>query len=118
VGNRTVVILYKILITFILVLFAWIFFRAESLTEAIQIIRKNFTSSGRVFYESPYDLIYTIIGIISLIATDLNREYYYNRWSILYNKYPSVRIAGIVFIVIIILLIGVFDGGQFIYFQF
>ena len=41
-----------------------------------------------------------------------------DRWSILYNKYPFIRIAGIVIIVITILLIGVFDGGQFIYFQF
>ena len=54
-------IFYKILLTFILVLFAWIFFRADTLTEAIQIIRKIFTSSGSVFYELPSNLIFAYI---------------------------------------------------------
>jgi alginate O-acetyltransferase complex protein AlgI len=111
-------LLFNILITFILILFNWIFFRANSLTEAINIIRKIFTSSGAVFYNSPYDLIYALIGIMSLIAFDLKREYFNERWSILQSKYSFVRLAGILIIVLVILLIGVFDGGQFIYFQF
>ena len=111
-------IFYKILITFILVLFAWIFFRADSLRDAILIIRKIFTSSGPVFYDKPSDFIFTIFGIISLIAIDFKREYYNDRWSVLYNKYPFVRIAGIIIIILTILVLGVFDGGQFIYFQF
>lgn len=111
-------IFYKVLLTFILVLFAWIFFRADSLTDAIKIIRKIFTSSGPVYYDNISNFGFAIFGIISLIAIDLKREYYQGRWSILNSKYPFVRIAGIAFTVIIILLIGVFDGGQFIYFQF
>jgi D-alanyl-lipoteichoic acid acyltransferase DltB (MBOAT superfamily) len=111
-------LLYKTLITFILVTFGWIFFRADSITDAINIIRKIFTSTGAVFIPSPYDLIYSLIGIISLIIVDLNHEYFNGRWSVLNSKYPGVRIAGIVIIVLAILLIGVLDGGQFIYFQF
>ncbi len=111
-------IFYKVLTTFILVLFAWIFFRADSLTDAIKIIRKIFTSSGPVYYDNISNIGFAIFGIISLIAIDLKREYFQGHWSILYSKYPFVRIAGIAFIVIIILLIGVFDGGQFIYFRF
>ena len=111
-------IFYKVILTFTLVLFAWIFFRADSLTEAIGIIRKIFTSAGSVFYESSSDLVFSLFGIVALIAVDLKREYYNHRWSILYSKYPFVRIAGIVIIITTILLIGVFDGGQFIYFQF
>jgi|WetSurMetagenome_2_1015567.scaffolds.fasta_scaffold03523_5 alginate O-acetyltransferase complex protein AlgI len=109
---------YKIIITFILVLFAWIFFRANSLSEAISIIRKIFTSTGAVFYQSPYDLIYAMIGIISLIIIDIKREYFNERGSILCNRHSIVRIAGIIIIIVAILLLGVFDGGQFIYFQF
>jgi D-alanyl-lipoteichoic acid acyltransferase DltB (MBOAT superfamily) len=111
-------IFYKILLTFILVSFAWIFFRADTLTEAVQIIKKIFTSSGSVFYENPSNLIFAIFGIISLLIVDLKREYYHGWESELYSKYPCVRIAGIIIIVITILLIGVLDGGQFIYFQF
>lgn len=111
-------ILYKLLLTFILVLFAWIFFRADSLTEAINIIGKIFTSSGAIFNQTSYDFIYAIIGIISLIAVDFKREYFNGSWSIFYNKHSSVRITGIVILILVILLFGVFDGGQFIYFQF
>jgi alginate O-acetyltransferase complex protein AlgI len=108
----------KILFTFILLLFSWIFFRAASLTDALNIIVKIFTSQGEIFNDNPYYLIYSILGIFALIAVDFKREYYNDRWTILYSKYPAVRIAGIIIIVLVILLIGVFDGGQFIYFQF
>ena len=111
-------IIYKIILTFILVLFSWIIFRADSLSVAINIIKKIFVSSGSVFYERPSDLIFAFIGIILLIAVDIKREFFNDRWSILYSRYSLVRIAGIVLIVLTILLIGVFDGGQFIYFQF
>ena len=111
-------VFYKILLTFILVLFTWIFFRASSLSQATMIIGKIFTSSGPVFFYSPYDLIYGIFGIIVLMAAEFKREFIPEHWTILYNRYPAVRIAGIVLIVITILLTGVFDGGQFIYFQF
>lgn len=109
---------YKMLTTFMLVLLGWVFFRSSTLTEATKIIGKIFTSSGAVFYHSPYDLIYSIIGILLLIILDFKREFFNNRLSILYSRYQGVRIAGIVIMVIIILLIGVFDGGQFIYFQY
>jgi alginate O-acetyltransferase complex protein AlgI len=111
-------IFYKVLLTFVLVLFAWIIFRADSITETIQILKKIFTSSGSVFYEKPSNLIFAVIGILSLIVVDLKREYFNNRFTILYNKYSVIRYAGIILIVMIILLIGVLDGGQFIYFQF
>jgi alginate O-acetyltransferase complex protein AlgI len=109
---------YKMLTTFMLVLLGWVFFRAATLTEATKIIGKIFTSAGAVFYHSPYDLIYSIIGILFLIILDFKREFFNNRLSILYSRYQGVRIAGIITIIIIILLIGVFDGGQFIYFQY
>lgn len=109
---------YKIIITFILVLFAWIFFRADSITGAISIIGKIFTSPGALFYHTHFDFVYAVIGIISIIVVDLKREYFNDSWSILNSKYPGVRIAGIVIIVLTILLIGVLDGREFIYFQF
>jgi D-alanyl-lipoteichoic acid acyltransferase DltB (MBOAT superfamily) len=111
-------IIYQILLTFILVSFAWIFFRSDSVAEATSILRKIFTSTGPVFFESPAFLIFSVFGIISLIVIDIKYEFFNDRCSLLYNKSPVIRIAGIVIIVMSILLIGVFDGGQFIYFQF
>ena len=69
--NSPYYLFYKIIITFILVLFAWIFFRANSLTEAFSIIRKIFTSPGALFYHTHFDFVYSVIGIISLIAVGL-----------------------------------------------
>lgn len=109
---------YQILVTFFLVLIAWIFFRADSVVEATVIIKKIFTTTGPVFFGSPAFMIFSVFGIISLIAIDIKYEFFNDRWSFLYNNNPVIRIAGIVIITMSILLIGVFDGGQFIYFQF
>ena len=111
-------ILYKVILTFTLVSFAWIFFRAGSLSEAFEIIKKILTSHGALFYESPWDLIYAFFGISLLVLIDFKREFFNDRFSLLYNKFSAIRIGTIVVMVMIILLIGVFDGGQFIYFQF
>ncbi len=109
---------YQTVVTFILISFAWIFFRADTATEATIIIRKIFTTTGPVFYESPAFLLFSVFGVISMIILDVKYEYFNDRLSLLYNKSQVIRIAGIVIIVMSILLIGVFDGGQFIYFQF
>lgn len=111
-------IFYKVCLTFILVSFAWIFFRASSLPQAFEVIKKIFTSVGVPFYETPGNLIAPLFGILMLIAVDLKREYYNTRFSLLYNKHMAIRIGTIMVLVMIILLFGVFDGGQFIYFQF
>ena len=109
---------YGVVVTFILVSFAWIFFRADSFTVGIHIIRKILTSPGHIFSTNPSDMVFSLMGIILLILVDLKREYSTSGWSILYSGNQYVRIAGIVFIIMTILLAGVFDGGQFIYFQF
>lgn len=111
-------VIYKVLMTFILVSFAWIFFRAESMNEAFFIIKKIFTLPGPVFYENPSNVIFGLVGIAVLIGIDIKHEYFSSRWLILNNKHALVRLTGIIIIVLTILLIGVFDGGQFIYFQF
>lgn len=109
---------YRIATTFLLVLVCWIIFRAESLHQAIQIMKSIVVSQGSLFYEKSSDLIFAAMGITALIAIDLKREYMNSSVSVLYNRFMVVRMAGIVFIVITVLLSGVFDGSQFIYFQF
>ena len=111
-------IVYQTFITFILVSFAWIFFRANTLSDGIDIIRKIFTSAGVPFYESPANLIYAIFGILAVIVVDLKREFYHGSVSFLYSKNSFVRIATVVSMALTIMLTGVLDGGQFIYFKF
>jgi D-alanyl-lipoteichoic acid acyltransferase DltB (MBOAT superfamily) len=110
-------IFYKILMTFMLILFAWIFFRADNLQVALQIVKSVFTFRGPLFVDYP-TFAYGIAGILLLLYIEYRREYKVesslpfitNNWvkeSLLYGS-----------LVIIILLVGVFDGSQFIYFQF
>ena len=111
-------IIYQIVITFSLVSFAWIFFRADSLRDALGIVEKIFTTAGPVFSENASNLIFAVMGIVLLVLIDLKREFFNDRISVLYSKNSVIRICGIVFLILLILVTGVFDGGQFIYFQF
>lgn len=111
-------ILVSIVTTFILVSFAWIFFRADTISSALSIIGKIVTFNGPVFYETASDLLYCLAGITALVTLDLKREFLNEKFSVLYNKRFAIRIAGLVVLTLAILLFGVFDGGQFIYFQF
>jgi hypothetical protein len=53
-----------------------------------------------------------------LITIDLKREFFNSRIAFLSSRFSIVRIGTIVMLILIILLIGVFDGGQFIYFKY
>ena len=55
---------YGIIITFILVAFGWIFFRADSSQAAFIIINKIFSFRGPLFFESPAQIIYGLFGIV------------------------------------------------------
>jgi len=109
---------YKTLLTFLLVTFIWIFFRSDNDLMAVKIIESIFSNHGTLFIGSPGIFLYSIFGIIALIILDIKREYFNHKFSVLYNKSILIRYFGYVSIIILILLIGVFDGGQFIYFQF
>lgn len=110
-------IVFSIVLTFMLVMIAWIFFRAASVTEALSIIGKIFSPSGEIFFK-PSELGFAFIAISSMIAIDLKQEFLNDKLHILHNKRFSVRLTGVVLLAVSILLLGVFDGGQFIYFQF
>ncbi|CAN5588542.1 MBOAT family protein [soil metagenome] len=105
---------FRILITFLLVDFAWIFFRAANIDQAFQMIDKIFHFSfsdkldlGLNFYET----IFSIILILLLFF----KEKFFN----IINT-SDTRLFFTVFFILILLCyyFGVFDLKQFIYFQF
>lgn len=108
----------QIFVTFILVCFSWIFFRANNISDAFLAIKKIFTEKGTLFYETPSMLIFSFLGILILFVVEIKNEYYKNKFSIFNNENWLIRNLSYAGIVILILLMGVFDGGQFIYFQF
>jgi alginate O-acetyltransferase complex protein AlgI len=108
----------QILITFVLTCFAWVFFRANNLNDALLIIKKMGTFKGPLWFENPSMLIYSFGAILLLLAAETKEEYFNEKFSLMNNKSWVVRNVAYAFLIILIFLVGVFDGGQFIYFQF
>jgi len=109
---------FQIITTFILVCFTWIFFRANTISDAFLIIRKIALFKGPVFYEDLSTLGYSFLGILFLLIVEFKEEYFRNRFLVLNHPHFAVRNLAYAFMVLLIILFGVFDGGQFIYFQF
>jgi D-alanyl-lipoteichoic acid acyltransferase DltB (MBOAT superfamily) len=114
--NRTI----EVATTFMLVCFAWIFFRANSLADSFLIIKNIFNLKGPLFFDSadPSSFVFSVFGICMLLMIELKQEYYKGKFSLFNNPHWLIRNLSYAVLIILILLIGVFDGGQFIYFQF
>lgn len=112
--NRTL----QILTTFILICFAWIFFRANNVGDAFKIIGKILQYRGPIFYENPSMLVFSVLSILLLFMVEFKWEYYREKFPIFSSPSYLIRNASYAFLIMIILIMGVFDGGQFIYFQF
>jgi alginate O-acetyltransferase complex protein AlgI len=98
--------------------FSLIFFRNVNLHDALMILKKIFTNRGPVYYENPSMIIFSLFAIVLVLTAEIKKEYYGNSFSFFNNKKWLVRNFSYAVLVILILLIGVFDGGQFIYFKF
>jgi len=111
-----------IITTFLIVWICWIFFRSRNIREAVTIIKRIFSpgtiSIIRGEFEERALLVYSFAAIACIIITDLFSEYFPRRFQLLHSRRAWVRIASCVMVIIVILLFGVFDGSQFIYFQF
>jgi hypothetical protein len=97
---------------------ARIFFRATSISDALLIVKKIFTLNTPGFLYDPVLLFYCIIAILLLMIKEIKEEFFSNSFTLLYHKKWQVRTLAAASLVILIILAGVFDGGQFIYFQF
>lgn len=108
--------LFRMLMTFIIVTFAWIFFRAESLQDAILIIQKIFTNSGNIFMDKS-TLLLAFVSLLLVVAYDITKEYNI-KLHLLDSKNVFVRYITAIFMICYIIAFGVLNGGSFIYFQF
>jgi alginate O-acetyltransferase complex protein AlgI len=108
----------EVVLTFFLSGFAWIFFRSNSIQDAFYIIKTMITGRGSLFSENPSILIYSVFGILFLLGIEFMQEYFPGRIDLFHHKSMWVRNLTYTALIVLILLVGVFDGGQFIYFQF
>ena len=109
----------SIIVTLVLVDLTWVFFRATSLNDAFSIIWSILTlKSGSFFIGNPSTLVFSLLGIFVLFCVEFKQEFMPNSLLLLYNERKLVRHLTYALLLLGIILFGVFDGGQFIYFQF
>jgi hypothetical protein len=96
-----------------------IIFRANTPQEALLIIQKILSFSGPIFIDWTTPIVpFSLFGIFLLLAVEIKQEYFKDSVSVFNHPNSLVRYSTYTFLFLTILLIGVFDGGQFIYFQF
>jgi D-alanyl-lipoteichoic acid acyltransferase DltB (MBOAT superfamily) len=110
-------IFLNILLTYLLFTSSTIFGRAASINDALLVYKRIFTVSGPLYIEKT-TLAYAVIGFAILLFKDLKDEYFRDKLSLFDNKRMYIRYLTYIFITFMILLTGVLNGGQFIYFQF
>ena len=105
------------IVTFILIAISLVFFRSPSLGVAWDILSR-IGLSGKLFIKPASFFIYSLIGISLLMARDGAEEYFGRDMLRIRSGWFALRSMPYALLVVIILAFGVFDGGQFIYFNF
>ena len=117
-GKNTVVRAVRICVTFLLVNFAWVFFRMPDIKSAGSFMSNMFTNFGPPDLTGlkMYSRIILFVGIAILIFKDIKDEFLTNYFSFLNNGLFRWFIYITLFAMI--LTLGVLDSGQFIYVSF
>ena len=108
----------RIAVTFVLMTVAWTFFKANTLSDACMAVSKMVWPTGNLYVPQLSTILYCLMGIAILLISDVWQEAHGGKWMLMGSKYVAVRYAGYLFLTLYLLMFGVFDGGQFIYFQF
>lgn len=124
-GLNKIPLIHKILqiiITFILICFGWIFFRANSMSDAIYVIKNMFTDIGN---SVPIDQLgldsfqlnvaFLSIGLMELVHLIQEKK---SVREIISTKPIWIRWTLYYVLVLWIILLGSFGSQEFIYFQF
>ena len=109
----------KIIVTFLLIHFACIFFRMPTISDAWGVIGRIFDPTLPMVFESESGgLLYTFLGILILACKDLVDEFFPSKFEVMNSRYLSVRWGGYIALFLLIMLTGVFGSDQFIYASF
>lgn len=113
--------LINIAITFVLINLTWVFFRANSLSQAVVIFNDMFTNLGIPYIGGRDDItapVYTAIAILILLLSEFKKEFFNNYPSVPNRIKPFATLLRYSIIIFVIFYLGVFGNSQFIYFQF
>lgn len=108
----------RILLTFVLVSIAWIFFRQSTISDAFGVIERILTEHGALFKPSNKDVVFSLLSIGIVVCADLMREFQAKKFYRLVQAPIAIRWCMYYALLLLILLSGVFDSSQFIYVSF
>lgn len=110
---------FSILITIALEAFSWIFFRANTISDAFYVVGKMFAPTVMDFSTIPELRTYVAIGAVILLFAVEFMQNYGKKVIDWYFRLPHpVRVASYAFLTAIIIIFGAYDNKAFIYFQF
>ncbi len=117
-GNKFWYITLGILTTYLLFAFSLIFGGAvDSIPEALLAIKKIFSGSGPLFLDKAV-LLYAMIGMTILFLSDFRDEFFPKKILLFQNENVIVRWSSYFAVLLVIFVFGVFEGDNFIYFNF
>ena len=114
--NEWYVKTYRICFVFVFICFAWIFFRANTTEDAITAVTKLFTNYGAPFL-SPMAMLFGLTSALILFFKDFADEFR-PHYTLLNSRNNIIAVLSNAVLLIYIILFGVLDNSQFIYFQF
>lgn len=118
-SRNPIIIFVETIATFLIAMLCWIFFRANTLSDALLAFRKIFTQPGQLYNgEGKPAIVLPILLIGLLMYKEIKDEYLKNPHRYMHNSNDVVSIICTALLLAIILLCAQFEGGQFIYFQF
>ena len=115
--NNRAYLIFSIFFTFVLFAISEVFIRAISIDGAVLVFKKILFERGPVFLDLT-TLAYSFVGIAMLLLSDFREEYFPETFRLFKSTNVVVRFGSYLCIALMILWIGILNGGQFIYFQF
>ncbi len=118
--------LFSVLCTFLLVAFAWIFFRANNLSDALLIAEHIFTGYSVQPFQmvvtnlselSQFGIFSTLFSILMILVLVIT-EYKFPANLLSFNRTSLGDISFCTFILFLTIMLGVFNNSSFVYFQF
>ena len=110
----------RVIVTFFLVNLAWIFFRMPTIAGAFDVIGRMINDRGSLnivdIYNGTAPVFIVAIGLVLLVLNDFVKERGLKWFTFL--KKPVFQWCWCVLLFVLVLSVGVLDGGQFIYASF
>lgn len=108
----------RIVITFLLANFAWVFFRMPTINDAFMFVGKIFTDVNFSVDIELNTILWCFVLIFVVSLKDTADEFNIRQLRLLHHPSVMVRWSSYIAILVAILFCGVFDAGQFIYAMF